>query len=390
MPKGPQFTYSLSHTDEPVERGRRIWTEPFPLHRKLCPKGLKEGSGVCLTYGDYYDAARVFFEKDRFQTFTGVVSRCIQHPVSPSDIKEIHIRLEKHGELYHPSRIEALIDGERLSFVLNVAISTAGKRCMQREYTLLKKLGHDFSWPYLPAVYGLGAVVVGHDNLEFSMFLGAWHEGYHEFHLSENRADEKITIVVWDPINGNFELPQELFLNLYRQAAMILTCYYNLETFEQIFPWYHAAGDFIVKIQNNTLDMKLISVRHYAPMVENREPDPKSMVEAMLVFLLNLSLRMRLDRMDGVGDLVWADDRAVAGTLKGFFDGLAQKASSDPLAAPLSVFFKEYLLSRTQSDLFDVSEAIVSIYRPEAPETALTRKHLKQHIASVYEAIRYF
>ena len=112
------------------------------------------------------------------------------------------------------------------------------------------------------------------------------------------------------------------------------------------------------------------------------------MVEAMLVFLLNLSLRMRIDRLDGVGDLVWADDRAVAGTVKGFFNGLAQKASIDPMAEPFSVFFKAYLLSRTQSDLFDVSEAIVNIDHPEAPETALIRKHLKQHISSVFAAIR--
>lgn len=76
-----------------------------------------------------------------------------------------------------------------------------------------------------------------------------------------------------------------------------MTCYYNAETFEQIFPWHHAAGDFVIKLQKNNMKMKLITVRQYAPMLENKNETAKNntdsdiylMLEAMLVFFLNLS-----------------------------------------------------------------------------------------------------
>jgi hypothetical protein len=43
----------------------------------------------------------------------------------------------------------------------------------------------------------------------------------------------------------------------------------------------------------------------------------------LLIFFLNLSIRMRLDRYDGVGDIVWADGPVVQSTLDGVMDGLA-------------------------------------------------------------------
>jgi hypothetical protein len=228
------------------------------------------------------------------------------------------------------------------------------------------------------------------DSLPVSLFLGEWFDGYHEFHLSKNQSGAEKTIVIWDSLNGIDELPRDRVTHLYRQAAMILTCYFNLDSFEQIVSWSHAAGDFILSNQKKTLDVKLITVRKYAPMVESQAVDPKSMVDAVLLFLLNLSIRMRLDRLDGIGDLVWADERAVAGTVKGFFNGLAQKASIDPIAAPFCVFFRAYLLGCTADDLYEIAVAMVSMYHPEAPETVLVRNHLKQHISSLYEAIRSF
>ena len=51
------------------------------------------------------------------------------------------------------------------------------------------------------------------------------------------------------------------------------------------------------------------------------------MLQALLIFFLNLSIRMRLDRYDGVGDIVWADGLVVQSTLDGFFEGLALKPS---------------------------------------------------------------
>jgi len=174
---------------------------------------------------------------------------------------------------------------------------------------------------------------------------------------------------------------------VYQEAAKILTCYYNPETFEQIFPWYHAAGDFILKLQDDTIDMKLITVRQYGPMIQNEKIDLQDMLEAMLVFLLNLTIWTRLDRIDGVSGLVWADDRAIEGTISGFFKGLQQKAATESLMEPLSVCFREYLSSLSESDLHDLSVALVNTYPSKAPELPLIKKHLKHHIFQFYAAL---
>jgi hypothetical protein len=167
-----------------------------------------------------------------------------------------------------------------------------------------------------------------------------------------------------------------------------LTCYYNLETFEQIFPWYHAAGDFVVKAVDGALDIKLISVREYRPVFQNEDIDLQDILEAMLVFLLNLSIWTRIDRIDGVGTPVWADERAIDGTLKGFYEGLSKKKATDPSAEPLSVCFKEYVSSLSKTDLYDVSAAITKTHHPNAPETHLIRRHLRNHVNQFFSAIR--
>ena len=78
------------------------------------------------------------------------------------------------------------------------------------------------------------------------------------------------------------------------------------------------------------MEMKLITVRQYAAMFENKitknntDSDIYLMLEAMLVFFLNLSIRNRIDRLDGVGEIVWSDNISVEGTLRGFLKGLSQ------------------------------------------------------------------
>ena len=63
-------------------------------------------------------------------------------------------------------------------------------------------------------------------------------------------------------------------IEVYRQAAFILTLYYDVETFEQIFPWHHAAGDFVVKADEGAVDVRLVTARQYAPMIEPNDDMP--------------------------------------------------------------------------------------------------------------------
>lgn len=228
------------------------------------------------------------------------------------------------------------------------------------------------------------------------MFLGQWFEGYNEFHIARDPSDNAEKIIVWDDAGSRFFLSAEQHSELYRQAARILAYYYNAETFEQIFAWHHAAGDFIVRIENGLVDLKLITVRRYAPLIQNlNHPEnsvkgPEMILQALLLFFLGLSIRMRLDRLDGVGDITWADSRAVPATLEGFFEGLALKPRTPELPDAIDQCFGYYLSLCSQQDLFELTAAVVDTFNPMFPETPIVKQHLAEHAASLHRSIELF
>jgi hypothetical protein len=390
MPNTPQFKYFLSNKKNPVQKDGRIWAALLPMSRQQQPNDAKS----CVSHGDYFTAVRYFLEQDRSEIITCALSQQIHREVTSREIEEISVFLEKHGEFYHPARVETILHGTSVPFVLNVAISDSGKNCIQREYGLLKQLNENFSFSFLPKVFGRGCVCVTGNKI--GMFLGEWFRGYHEFHISLDPADKKHKIIVWDHEHGNYFLTDHQTTNLYRQAARILTGYYNVNTFEHIFSWHHGAGDFVLNCQRNRIDVKLITVRQYRPMFENNSksedenPDAERILEALLVFFLNLAIRMRIDLLDGVGDIVWSDNLAIKGTLKGFFEALTLKPPIRPFAKPLIYYFREHLLSCSPSDLLDLSRFIVQTYHSQAPEVPVIKQHLTQHVEDLYHAIQHY
>lgn len=389
MPNKPQFNYFLSNIKNQVQKDSKIWKSSIPVSRKQ----PKETSGIFFCYGDYFRAARSFLSANACKTIITSVSQITNQNIKLSDIKGVNIFQEKHGEFYHPARIETIVGKTKFSFVLNVAVSETGRSCMKREYELLQRLSSKFNNSYIPDVYGKNEICID-NNLNVSMFLGQWFEGYNEFHLSHEQADSSKKILVWDPVRGGFFLSKNQTRKLYRQVAMILTLYYDVETFNQIFPWHHAAGDFVIKIEENEIDLKLITVRKYAPIfdnndrIEGKDRNLKFIIEGMLVFFLNLSIRMRLDRLDGVGDIVWSDDCAVEETLKGFYQALALKPQVPLIPAPQADFFLDYLSALPESQLYDLSLSIADAYNPAAPEVPVIKDQLKSHVASLYHSIK--
>jgi len=389
MPNKPPFNYFLSNLKNQVQKGSKLWKSSIPVSRKQS----EQASGIFFCYGDYYTAARSFLSANDCKTIIDAVSQLTNRSVTFSDIKEVHIFQEKHGEFYHPARIETIVGKKKYSFVLNVAVSETGRNGMEREYELLQKLSRKFKNSYVPDVYGKDEIRID-DRLKVSMFLGQWFEGYHEFHLSTVQADSRKKMLVWDPACGSFFLSKNQTREVYRQAAMILTLYYDINTFNQIFPWHHAAGDFVIKTEGREIDLKLITVRQYAPIfnhndqIERKNRDLKFIIEGMLVFLLNLSIRMRLDRIDGVGDIVWSDDCAVEETLKGFFQALALKPQVSLIPAPHADFFRDYLSALPESQLYDLSLSIAEAYNPSAPEVPVIKEQLKSHVARLYLSIK--
>jgi hypothetical protein len=312
----PEFEFFLYQDKLPLEKDSAAWNAFLPTNRKAA----LPAENTALSYGDYFLALQAFLDK--------------HFP----DAQKVSISIQKHGEFYHPSKADVWKNGTSACFVINAAVSDIGKHCIEREYLLLKHLGSMVSPRFIPEVYAIDKIQL-EDGREIPMFSGQWFDYYHEFHLSQD-SDSSMGLAVWDTDKGNYFLSENQALSLYQQAAKILTLYYNPDTFEQIFPWHHAAGDFVVKCDDaHRIDVKLITVRQYISPMECEENDPEAVMGGLLAFLINLSIRMRLDRADGVGDILWADDIALTGTIKGFSDALKLKPSCPEKA------FRNYLES---------------------------------------------
>jgi hypothetical protein len=201
-----------------------------------------------------------------------------------------------------------------------------------------------------------------------------------------DKEDDTQGLVLWDPGKGQYRLSPQQVRQAYHQSARILTLYYDLSTFEQIFPWHHAAGDFVVKSQGESVDVRLITARQYAPMLEPSEG--LSVQEALLLFLLNLSLRMRLDRFDGVGSVAWADDDCVDSTIEGLVAGLRTKEQQGIIETGFVDRFVSYLHSLAIEDLSDGFYALVDACDQAAPDIPIIRDHIESHILKFHSALQ--
>jgi len=132
-------------------------------------------------------------------------------------------------------------------------------------------------------------------------------------------------------------------------------------------------------------------VREYRPLLQPLSTPAgrgvKSLLEALLVFFLNLTIRMRLDRLDGVGEIAWAGPETVEGALAGVLEALAEKPGLPGVPLPLDLLFAHYLLSATPDDLLDMCSGILASFHPQSPDTAVARAHLEEHAAALALAL---
>ncbi|WDN88190.1 hypothetical protein BuS5_01158 [Desulfosarcina sp. BuS5] len=408
MATKPAFKFFIDHINNPVSPQDEIWETCLPVNRNSPVKQIKTENNRAITYGDYFNAACRFLKDDSSAALLSAISRRLDMDIDSKEINDISIYLVKHGAFYHPGRVEICIKNKKLQFVLTVALSTFGRTTLLKEYNILQKLDNNFPFSFLSAAYKYGEVSLPktvqkktgqkESGRKAGLLLGEWLDGFNEFHITTDPDNQKKRIIVWDSVNGNYYLSTGETLELYTQAAMILTCYYNIETFEQIFPWHHAAGDFVVRKKDGGIDLKLITARQYESMVGSsadsnlQETDTNSILEGLLIFFLNLSIRMRLDRIDGVGDTAWADDVAVAGTFKGFMNGLfmkglAIKSENNIFPGVLDKYFNNLLLSCNKRDLLDLMINIVASYDTRSSEISIIKQNLTQHTEVLHHVI---
>ena len=383
----PQIEYLLPSPRGYVSADVSLRRAPMRLTR--CE--ARPPHGPALTYGAYFNGIRDVISKDGYKRLVHATGRRLARQVVLSDIKAVLVYGEKHGSDYHPARIEVLVQDTRLCFVMNVAVTARGKARLCQEVNVLRHLDRKYDFSFLPHPYFQGEASCRGDHDEetdasMTMFLADWFQGYCEFHLSIDKEVGFQRLVMWDTDKGPQYLSRQQARHLYRQGAMILTLYYDIETFEQIFPWHHAAGDFVVRTQGDRLDMKLVTARQYAPMV-----DPSagvSVYEALLLFWLNLSVRMRLDRLDGVADVTWADSDCLGAMVEGFVEGLRIKEQKGIVPAGFGDGFLRRCACLARQDLSDRVHALVDACDQGAPDVPVIRGHLERHVQEFHLALQ--
>ncbi len=346
-----------------------VLNTPLPADRDYSDEGL--------CYGHYVSSVeRVLTEDGVVDALAGTLC-----PEDPPRVVAIHVAILKHGHFYHPACMTLLTDEKKYAFVINLAVTPDGGECARGEFALLKTL-HPRS-EALPCVQLLRSVTV--NGQDVVLFIGEWFEGYHEFHQTQKGDGDGV--VVWADQHHHY-VSRAVEISIYRQAARILTQLYDPLTFTLVQPWHHAAGDFVVNIDGESPEVKLITVRQYLPMGEIEAVDAEDILEGALFFLMLLSIRNRLDRYDGIGDVAWVGDHSVAATIDGFFDAMGAVSDMGPLSGPFVAWIEKYLDLHTEADFQEMARTVVASFNPRASEMETIVAGLSSHVSVFYRVIQ--
>lgn len=141
-----------------------------------------------------------------------------------------------------------------------------------------------------------------------------------------------------------------------------------------------------MKREEAGLQLRLITVRSYLPLITIGD-DPFDQWIPLAHFFLNLSLRMRLDRLEGTGALAWAAADCLQGVVSGFLEGWGKKAAKDA-ALPRASEVAEVLRSFTADEWLAFAPLVLHDGFEEAEELEFMEARLEEHAAWLTQALR--
>lgn len=383
----PVISFFISGRDTQMYPHSELWSLPLQGEGAGAPDNYMPPSLRPVLVGDFLEASRSFLGQDHFHGLYYGIFQLSDLPHDQILITDIDISLEKHGAFYHPLKISVtLSNGSTCRFVVNGAVSNPGIQLIESEFNLICRLNQTVSHSFLPRVFMQEIIETPKGNIGF--FLGEWFENYHEFHITDTPDGQKVGL--WLETGDILPIDDMDAVTIYRSAAKILTHYYSLDTWEQIYPWHHAAGDFVVKPLDNGFDVKLITVRGYAALIEiegDSFPGNEMMVAGLLHFFLNLTLRMRLDKMDGTGKNIWLSDLFIFGAVDGFLEALDEKSSQAGIP-DLKYSFLSFSSGLDQDQLHQILLNILDSYNRSSSEIFLLRDHLMAHCQILHDYLK--
>ena len=383
-----QFVLSDPHGD--IELSPEDLDQPFLIS--------PEEQHPFLTLADYFGALQNFILFNNGNALCSALKKQgLQADLTLPDISGVLIRSEKHGAFYHIASVEIIGTGENVTFAnskfaITTALSESARTSLDEEYFIFQQLS-EITPDFIPKMYCKESISWTTDfgSEEFLVVLGEWLDGYHEWHASDDPKSGNRKIHLWDYENGYRFLSDTESYELLLQAASILTYYYDPGSFCQIYPWHHGAGDFVVKADSNAISVKLITARQYEPLVQFDGEEEADRLVATIHFLLNLALRMRLDRIDGVGQPAWLGAFAVHAAVEGFFTVLAATQVKNKLTRGPAAEFLEIMQSFDAGEISDMYTSLLEIYAEEDQDDfRLIQAELADHVAELHETLQSF
>jgi hypothetical protein len=355
------------------------------------PAGQQNAEGEPgLLYGPYLGAVRYLLLRNNCQKILEALAHRLGRLVKLKEVDAIEIRTEKHGAFYHVARADFSVSGQIVSFAVNVAVSDAARAQLERDFSLLRSLTNRYNYKFLPQAYFKGAGLyreTGRPSRWLHMFVAEWFRDYHEFHLHRDKSDSSNRMFVWDRAHGSHYLSKHQCVALYRQGAKILTLYYSWNNFKQIYPWHHAAGDFVLRENKDTVDLRLVTVRDYAAVVDFTSGKKAGKLLALILFFLHLTIQMRIDRLDGVGNVVWAEDYCLEGVVPGFLEGLTEGEGRSKRGMPSPAEIHAVLQDFTGEEWLQFLVELLVTYNFSQEELSLIRDHCDGHIDRLQQVL---
>jgi len=343
-------------------------------------------AGRTLTYGAYLEAVRRFLLRRSGANLDAALRAHLGRPVALEEIARIDIRSEKHGAFYHVARVDVHLQEITVSFAVNVAAGELAQLTLRQEYRLLRRLARRTLSSHLPRLYRQGKISHGGrhgEALELCLAVGEWFPDYHEFHLGRMAGEDRVRLLLWDSTTGHRALDEFQTSSIYRQAAAILTEYYDWQSFRQIYPWHHGAGDFVARVQGDEVGVRLITVRDYASVVGYRTRKMAGKMLALVLFFLHLTIQMRLDRIDGVGELAWAGGVILEDVTRGFFEALSGEGG-----APSPPALREVLSLFSEDEWRHLLAEVAGCYTFSPEELELIHRHGEMHLQQLARILR--
>jgi hypothetical protein len=354
-----------------------------------------ESTRAPVTYGRYLKSIERFLCKDSHRALKTLLKSHADKSPPPllearartpaiESASRIELISEKHGAFYSVSRLRLHFTNKVFSFALNCAFAPEQQAFLKVESRLIEKLNSRFGLPHIPTSFLRAKTTMEGFGPGVMLSIFGWFEDHHEFHLSRNASGTPI-IRVWDPSRPDVYLNGDETAQLYEQASSILTSYFDTRSFSQIYPWHHAAGDFVVERRQDPMSLKLITVRGYGPLLSAKSARGDRMLGA-LHFFVNLGIRMRLDRLDGTGDLSWAGPQGLPGVINGFartWDAGLHGKRDLPRAREIFSLF----LDLSPDERLAFAEAAAADGRVEADEADFLLPRLPGHVIELSGAL---